>query len=37
MVELTTWSASRKIALQMNGWMTDLTIPADPLATLTWK
>jgi glucosylceramidase len=34
---LTNSSTSRKIVLQMNGWMTDLTVPADSLTTLAWQ
>lgn len=30
-------SSHREIVLEMSGWMTDLTVPSDSLATLTWK
>jgi glucosylceramidase len=34
---LTNSSTSRKVLLQMNEWVADLTVPTDSLVTLTWK
>jgi glucosylceramidase len=34
---LTNSAAPRNIVLQMNGWRSDLTLPANSLVTLSWK
>ncbi len=34
---LTNSYTSRNLALQMNEWIADLTVPTDSLVTLTWK
>jgi hypothetical protein len=34
---LTNSTTSRKVLLQLNEWVADLTVPTDSLVTLTWK